>query len=271
MKISCNLHTHTSFCDGADSAEKMVEGAIACGCTTLGFSGHSCLERENHWTMSRETQTEYINEVLRLREKYKDSIEILLGIEQDYDSDAPQYPFDYVIGSVHAVEKNGLLFDVDSTPESFNYILNELYQGNSSELIKDYYSRVANVVDVTNCDIIGHFDLVTKFNERLGFVDTDSKQYRSLALEALDALIEKNKIFEINTGAISRGWRKMPYPQDFLLKRLAEKKANVILSSDSHSKDTVLYFFDEAIEYAKSCGVGELCIYKNKKFEKIKI
>jgi histidinol-phosphatase (PHP family) len=138
-------------------------------------------------------------------------------------------------------------------------------------LIKDYYSRVANVVDVTHCDIIAHFDLVTKFNERLGFVDTDSKQYRSLALEALDALIEKNKIFEINTGAISRGWRKTPYPQDFLLKRLAEKKANVMLSSDSHSKDTVLYYFDEAIEYAKSCGVGELCIYKNKKIEKIKI
>ena len=64
-----------------------------------------------------------------------------------------------------------------------------------------------------------------------------------------DVLIEKDRIFEINTGAISRGWRVTPYPQDFLLRRIAEKGARVIITSDSHSRDTILFGYEAAVEY----------------------
>ena len=67
-------------------------------------------------------------------------------------------------------------------------------------------------------------DLLTKFNEKYHFLDTDSKAYRSAALEAADALLEnKELVYEINTGAMSRGWRTTPYPADFILKYLVEK------------------------------------------------
>jgi histidinol-phosphatase (PHP family) len=268
-----NFHTHTCFCDGKNTAEEMVISAIELGCDALGFSGHSYIDdkQSDDWTIKKEAQLEYIREIKRLSLLYSDKIEVLLGIEQDYYSGTPEYDFDYVIGSVHAVVKDGVRIDVDLSPEFLFECVNSLYSGDMQRFIRDYYDLVSKVVDVTKCDIIGHIDLITKFNEKNPFIDTCSKSYRDVALETVDALIEKDKIFEINTGAISRGWRKYPYPEDFILKRISEKNANIMLNSDSHSKETILYGFDEAVEYAKACGVKELCVYKNKKITKIKI
>ncbi|MBE6576756.1 MAG: histidinol-phosphatase HisJ family protein [Ruminococcaceae bacterium] len=272
MTPRCNFHTHTNFCDGKHSAEQMLASAIELGCTALGFSGHSYIDEKNtEWTMSRDGQNDYIREINRLKSAYADKIEVLLGIEQDYFSSAPEYAFDYVIGSVHAVIKDGVRIDVDLAPKTLLDFADKLYGGNMLALIEDYYSLVSDVVNKTNCDIIGHVDLITKFNEKYPFIDVTSRAYRNVSLEAVDALIEKDKIFEINTGAISRGWRKKPYPDDFILKRLAEKNANIMINSDCHSTDSILCFFDEAVEYAKVCGVRELCVYENKKIKKILI
>ena len=41
MKYRQNLHTHTTFCDGKDTPEELVEAAIAKGFDSIGFSGHS--------------------------------------------------------------------------------------------------------------------------------------------------------------------------------------------------------------------------------------
>ena len=251
----------------------MVEAAIACGCTTLGFSGHSYngIKETESWTMNVEAQREYMKEIKMLKKEYEGKIEILLGLEQDYYSDITPYDVDYTIGSVHGIKKNGAYFDVDGTPEELIEACDKYYGGNMMGVVREYYTLVSTVVEKTDCDIIGHFDLVTKFNEKCRLFDTSSKEYRAVALDALDTLIEKHRIFEINTGAISRGWRRLPYPEDFLLRRLAEKGADVMINSDSHHKNTILFCFDDAVEYAKSCGIAKLCVYQNGKFEKISI
>ncbi len=271
MKIKSDVHMHTSYCDGTDSPERMVRGAIAAGCTTAGFSGHSYLGHESDWAMSEKGQKEYIANILALRDKYAGQIQVLLGIEQDYGSGAPEYAFDYVIGSVHAVMKNGMRIEVDDTPKSFFEAIRELYGGDAMAMVRDYYALVAGVADRTHCDIIGHFDLITKFNEKFPFVDTGSHEYLSVAFEALDVLIEKHKIFEINTGAVARGWKTRAYSEEPILRRLAEKKASVMLASDAHCKKNILYGFEDAAYYAKSCGIRELCVYNGKKIEKVLI
>ena len=63
--------------------------------------------------MRPEDVPKYQAEVRALAEKYKDKIEILCGVEQDACSTAPTEDFDYVIGSVHYVEKNGMYYCVD--------------------------------------------------------------------------------------------------------------------------------------------------------------
>ncbi len=259
-----NLHTHTTYCDGDNTVEEMIKAAISLGGDTLGFSGHSHLP-ETDWTMSLEGQQRYIEEIELLRDKYKEKITVLLGIEQDCFSEriVQRERFDYVIGSVHAVVKQGIRLDVDSSyKQHLSKGIEQLYGGKAMLLVKDYYALVADVFEKTACDIVGHFDLITKSNEKEGFIDTNSTEYKKYALEALDALIEKDVIFEINTGAISRGWRTQPYPENFILRRLAEKKANIMINSDSHNKETVFFFFKQAEEYAKACGVKELCVYE---------
>ena len=41
MKYLQNLHTHTTYCDGKNTAEEMVQKAIELGFRSLGFSGHA--------------------------------------------------------------------------------------------------------------------------------------------------------------------------------------------------------------------------------------
>ena len=80
--ITTNFHTHSTFCDGADTPEEMVLTAIEKGLTALGFSGHSYLYRDRSFAMNSETERLYIKTVLELKEKYKDKIQIFCGIEQ---------------------------------------------------------------------------------------------------------------------------------------------------------------------------------------------
>ena len=51
--------------------------------------------------------------------------------------------------------------------------------------------------------------------------------------------------FEINTGAISRGYQDNPYPSETVIKMIKERGGKFILNSDSHSVDTIAFEFDK--------------------------
>ena len=61
-------------------------------------------------------------------------------------------------------------------------------------------------------------------------------------------------ILEINTGGVSRGYRESPYPALFLLKEWRQMGGRVILTSDSHSPDTVVFGYDDAAALARAAG-----------------
>ena len=88
--IKCNLHTHTQFCDGKDSMEDMVLAAIDKGFETLGFSPHSytpfCLD----YCVRDFSAVE--REFARLKDKYGEKINLLLGVELDYYGEMPKAP-----------------------------------------------------------------------------------------------------------------------------------------------------------------------------------
>ena len=260
MIPKCNLHTHTRFCDGKDTAEEVVLAAIERGMETIGFSGHSGLPFSTTWTMKQEKTKEYQKEILRLKEVYKDQIHILLGIEQDILTGIPDYPYDYVIGSVHCVPVGDENFMVDCSAEVLENAAKKYYGGDFYKLCKAYYELVAQVVDRTRCDIVGHFDLVTKFNEGGRQFDETDPRYLRAALDALDVLLEKDVVFEINTGAISRGYRRTPYPSPMLLRRIAEKGGRVTITADAHSKEHLQCAFADAVQLARASGFGSIQI-----------
>ena len=243
-----NYHTHTIFCDGTDSAEELVLEAIRLGCPEIGFSGHSCLS-EDTGSMTPDGTKEYCSEISRLKDRYAGQIRILLGIELDYYSELPENElFDYVIGAVHYVEKDGILCPVDETRDLFLRTVEDKYRGDFYSFAEDYFALVADLVRKTGCDIIAHFDLISKYNEGNVLFDTMHPRYTAAADAALDALLESKAILEINTGALARGYRKTPYPEDRILRRWLDAGREVILSSDCHDKRMLLYGFEEIAE-----------------------
>ena len=243
--ILTDLHTHTTFCDGKNTAEEMVLAAIEKGMECIGFSGHSYTDFDADFCMTKEGVQEYIEEVKRLKAKYADRIEVRLGIEQDQFSSESTAPFDYAIGSTHYVFVGDEWFSVDDTPEILKAAADKYFDGDLYALCEKYFEAEAEVITKTDADIIGHFDLVSKFNEKSCFWDESDPRYVAAWKKAADALIKSGKPFEINTGAISRGYRTEPYPSLEMIEYIKSKGGSFILSSDSHRTDTLLYDFEK--------------------------
>lgn len=249
-KGNFNLHTHTCFCDGKDEPEEMVKKAIDLGFCVLGFSGHEYSANDEEFCMSRENTIRYREEVLRLKEAYRGQIDIYLGVERDYLGEGDDYPYDYIIGSSHyALAKDGTPVCVDKSKQDMVCDVEKYFGGDYRAYVESYYSLVADVVRKTGCDILGHFDLVTKFNEGYKYFDEESGWYKAAALSALRAVLdsEKKPIIEINTGAMARGYRTAPYPASFILREIAKSDCAVILSSDCHDKEQLDYGFQELL------------------------
>ncbi len=256
----CDLHTHTCFCDGANTPEAMVQEAIARGMETIGLSGHSYVSFDPGWCMSPEEILEYRAEIARLKSVYGDRIRILCGIEQDICSQIVSSDYDYIIGSVHCLFENGVYLSVDGTLETVQKNVREQFGGDIYRYLRLYFDTVSQLAEKTDCDIVGHIDLVEKFNQGERLFSRDDYRYKRALIDAIDVLLEKDLIFEINTGAMSRGYRDLPYPSCYALRRIAEKRGRVALNSDAHRKENLMYWFEHAVQYAASCGVGGLTV-----------
>ena len=314
-----DLHMHTTYCDGKDSAEAMVISAIEKGLTTAGISGHSFTPHDTCYCMTREGTHRYIEEICALKKKYADRITLLLGTELDRYADIDLSPYDYYIGSVHYVfseegsrklgaiverhkgeadrsasdaEMTGLVkyedwCPVDDSPEDLKQFAGRF--DDLMDIAELYFGTVGGIVSATNCDVIGHFDLITKFTEGWGFdqagnlvkkaafgsnrqisdlIDTQDERYVAAWKRAIDRIFDdcearykagyRNRleklglleagdkpVFEINTGAISKGYRTTPYPAADQIAYIKSKGGVLILDSDSHATGTIAYGFDE--------------------------
>ena len=250
-----NLHTHTTFCDGKNTPAEMAAAAMALGMDSLGFSGHSPFPDD--WVTAEEDIPRYRAEVLGLREALAGRLEIFLGLEQDCFSPPAGEGWDYLIGSVHEVERDGRLLYVDESEEDFLRVVRRHFGNDPLAFAEAYYRLVGGVAERTGCQIVGHFDLVTKFNEGDRLFDTGDRRYRAAALEALDRLAEAGVILEINTGAMAKGYRTLPYPAPPLLRAARERNIPICVTSDAHSADAMLHGFARAGALARDCGYRE--------------
>ena len=243
-----NYHTHTTYCDGKNTPEEMVQRAIELGLSELGFSGHSYTAFDEEPCMSREGTKAYKREINALKEKYKSQIKILLGIEYDYQSVEPRDGYDYILGSVHYILKNDEYLCIDLSREKQIEAVNKHYGGDFYAYIEDYYALVADLYNKTKCDIIGHFDLITKYNEKGDLFDINHPRYITAWKSAAEAILKTPAVVEINTGGMARGHTKAPYPHKDIIDFFKANGKKLIFSSDCHNKDYLLYGYKEISE-----------------------
>ena len=239
-----DFHVHSNFCDGKDSIADIVDYALTLGVCKLGLSCHSYVDFDD-CCISKNKYKNYFNEIAIAQQKHKNKILILTGIEHDYFSDIDHGKFDYVIGSVHYLKINNNYYSVDYTKELFLDIINQFFNGDFYSFCEQYFKIVGDVKNKTKCNIVGHFDLISKFNENDNIFDSSNSRYRNAWMCALDSIGCKNTIFEINSGAISRGYRTDFYPSKEIRKYINENGGKFIFSSDSHSKESICYKFED--------------------------
>ncbi len=237
-----DLHTHSTYSDGKNTPEEMVLSAIEKGLKVIGISEHSYTSFDTEGCIMEDMVEDYIKEIESLKIKYRDKIEVLCGIEQDLHSGAPKNKFDYVIGSVHFVKCGDEYIAVDLSPSDLKYAADKYFGGDIYGLVEEYYRAVSTVVEVTGADIIGHFDLISKFQEKEPLFDENNERYIKAWKSAVDKLIKADKPFEINYGAISRGYKTVPYPADDIKDYIIKKGGRFIYSSDSHNAETIASF-----------------------------
>ena len=237
-----NLHAHTFYCDGKNNAEDYILTAIEKGFTSVGLSGHSFTKFDTEYCMSEKGTLEYLKELKNLKEKYKDKIQVYIGIEADfYSGFNPKLDknlgLDYRIGSVHYVKDKvkDKYYCVDNTPEILAYAIENYDNGDEKSLICAYYDNIIEMIHTQKPDILGHLDLVRKFNGNGKYFDENSEWYNKKVDEVLGEISKTDVIVEINTGGISRGWTKTPYPSAFILKKILSKNIPITLSSDARS------------------------------------
>ncbi len=264
-----NLHTHTKICDGKDTPEEIVLTAIEKGFSSLGFSGHSYMSFAPDHSMSLEGTKEYKKEVACLKEKYKDKIDIFLGLEVEKHSEVDMSDYEYLIGSAHYFYINGEHIGFDRDLKTVQNVVNSHFGGDGMKYAKAYYNELATLPEHGSFDIIGHFDLITKHAENCDLFDIGSKEYLNYALEAMDALKGKIPFFEINTGAVSRGYRTTPYPDIRLTEALLKNGFLPLLSSDCHDRSYLDCAFEESVQLLEQCGAKERYILTENGFKAV--
>ena len=267
-RMKQNLHTHTVFCDGRDTPREMAERAVSLGFDSLGFSGHANTVIRDDCEMLEKT-SDYKKEINRLKKEFEGKIRIFLGTELDFYSEGvlDEGPYDYRIMSVHYVKIGEEFIPYDLSADCTRDAINRFYGGDGLKYARDYYRLVAEMPSRIDAEIVGHFDLVTKFCDIApDLFDTGSQRYRSYALEALHAVREKKEIFEINTGAIGRGYRKMPYPEPFILREMKRLDCKIVVSSDCHNRNFLDCGYDLSLQLLRDAGFSEIYLFDGADF-----
>ena len=278
-----NFHTHTNFCDGKNTAEEMVLSAIEKGFDVLGFSSH-CIHPLNPdfykpfdsiWHLPSADIKAYTEEINRLKDKYKNQIQIYLGFEADYftsplygnaipdKASYAEFNPDYLIGAVHFVTTDKGFYTVDHHAEIIKENLIKLYSKENGEIdgraaVCDYFAAEREMLSKGNFDILAHPDLLRKRNGILKIFDEEESWYKEEIKATVKAIAKAGVITEINTGAIARGAMDDTYPSQAFLELLHEKGLPVCINSDAHTTDGIDCAFDRAAEKARRAGYKEL-------------
>ena len=163
--LTQNLHTHSTFDDGQNTLEEMARAAHAAGLASIGFSVHTPMPHSACWTIEERRLPDYFAEAKRVKERLRGTIDVFCGAEWDLYSAIPPKGFDYVIGSVHHIAIGSALPCVDNTAQETARIIRNHFACDADAMAEAYFAQYLALAQVKEVDVVGHFDLLTKFDE----------------------------------------------------------------------------------------------------------
>ncbi|MEI6046310.1 MAG: histidinol-phosphatase HisJ [Chloroflexota bacterium] len=268
-----DFHTHTLYSNhGQGHPREIAAIAVERGLVALGFSEHFPLPTgvteptDGEANMRWDQIEDYIQEVREAQAEWGHRLKILLGYEVDYVPEADTamranlaaYPADYHIGSIHIVghfRSDHQSWLIDYTAEAFEEGLNE--KGGAETVYTRYYQLVRDFAQSYPHQIVGHLDLIKKFNRDNRYFDAKSEAYLSQVEATLDVLKSTDKIVEINTAGLFKVIGEI-YPSDPILQMILHRRIPICLSSDAHRPEEVAREFSTTWEKLTRLGFEQL-------------
>lgn len=160
--------------------------------------------------------------------------------------------WDYVIGSVHLVEKK------DPYYPSF------WENKEPHRCIKTYFELILNnIYKIPEIDSLGHLDYIVRYAPES--YRYDPNEFFDITDEIFKFMIRNDIALEINTS----GWKKAgrcQNPHFDFLKRYVELGGELItIGSDAHTPEYVAYQFEKIPELLKKAGLHQYCVYQKRK------
>ena len=242
-----NYHTHTWRCNHAFGIERQyIEKAIEAGLQVLGFSDHTPYPYPGGF-VSRDKMLpsqleDYVDTVLRLRDEYREDIEIRLGLETEYYPALWEdllrliepYPIEYMLLGQHYID---------------NEYDNPVYASRPTEnedRLHRYCSQCMEALETGRFLYLAHPDL-------LNF--TGSDRFYEQEMTALCRFCRERDIpVEVNMLGV-RETRN--YPRRLFWQIAAREGCKVVYGSDAHHPDHVCSpeVIARADRLLEACGI----------------
>ncbi len=262
-----DYHTHTNFStDGHSSMEEMVAAAAKIGIAELAITDHYDPDYPEPGWGEEFSQIDYIKMLEQCKEKYKDEIKVIKGIEvgiQDGETlkkctgTVNSYNYDFIIGSFHCAEgyelAMGGFFDNRSVEEATEAFYKYNYQCLS--VYKDY-------------DVLGHINVI----DRYGPYIPKYENLWDIIREILKVIIYDGKGIEINTSSFRYGMGEYTTPSHEILCLYKDLGGEIItVGSDAHRVRDLGSGIGWAYEKMKSVGFKYVTTYNQRKPSFVKL
>lgn len=263
-----DFHMHSCFSgDSNESPENNIKKAIDLGMKHICFTDHQDFDFKYDLGMFDLDYKNYYEEISKLKDLYKDKIDIRIGLEMGLEPHlvektedfASLLPYDFVIGSTHLVK-------------GIDPYYPEYFEGRKdTDAFMEYFEYVyKSVCASTNYDVYGHLDYVIRYAP-----DKDKnysyKAFAEIIDEILKTIISKGKGIEVNTASLYKGFNETN-PCKEIVKKYKELGGEIItVGADAHIAANVGYGFDKLPALLKECGFDYYCIFKDRTPEFIKL
>ena len=187
-----DLHNHTTWSDGANSALEIIENAIKSGIGVIGLTDHLITYPDRLLDLDS-----YIKELLGLKEKYKGKIHVLLGLE------ISPFPFPKIFQDLEYEKINKLDYvlieDLENTSKSIDLEALGRYINNFECLVglahTDLFKWCRNFDSLSIlCSYISHKRMFWEINANSGHRFFDEVIYNDIGSVSLLELLHKYQI-----------------------------------------------------------------------------
>lgn len=255
-----DFHIHSPYCGHAHGKiVDYIENAIKKGIKEICFTDHldryyltkSQKKRYWNWGMDEKNLSRYIVELEDCRATYNKEIKVRIGLEIDYIEGAEEllkpiieeYPFDFLLGSIHCLPSYG-----------WRHLAQYSFK-DSWPIFEAYFKTAKALISADIFDSFAHIDFIWRYTK---WPYKKTKKVFDYIGEIIRTATSYSTAIEINSNGYL--WSEIynirgEDPFIILLNKIEEYNVPITIGSDAHKPEYVGKTFDSIAQKLKNSGI----------------